>query len=78
MTKKSSAKLRPNKFLNRACQQVGGGVDEPLNRFERNIRVLVHSVSTFNCYSRHIAAMAMHFSCLPTELDSELVQEIGG
>ncbi len=47
------------------------GFDELLYRFERNISVLGRSQSTFNCYSRHIAAMAMHFGCLPTELDSE-------
>jgi site-specific recombinase XerD len=51
------------------------GFDELLNRFERNISVLGRSQSTFNCYSRHIAAMAMHFGCLPTELDSEQVQD---
>jgi site-specific recombinase XerD len=50
------------------------GFDEQLNRFVRNISVLGRSQSTFNCYSRHIAAMAMHFGCLPTELDSEQVQ----
>jgi hypothetical protein len=35
MSKKSSAELRPNKFLNRACQQVEG-LDQLLIRFERN------------------------------------------
>ena len=33
--KKSSAELRPNMFLNRACQQVEG-LDHLLIRFERN------------------------------------------
>lgn len=46
-----------------------------LQRFERNISVLGRSKRTFECYSRHVAAMALHFQCLPTELDSEQVQD---
>lgn len=51
------------------------GFDQLLSRFERTISVLGRSQSTFNCYSRHIAAMALHFGCLPTELDPEQVHE---
>jgi len=51
------------------------GFDELLSRFERTISVLGRSQSTFNCYSRHIATMALHFGCLPTELDPEQVQD---
>lgn len=51
------------------------GFDELLSRFERTISVLGRSQSTFNCYSRHVAAMALHFGCLPTELDPEQVHE---
>jgi len=51
------------------------GFDQLLQRFQRNISVLGRSQSTFNCYSRHVAAMAMHFGCLPTELDPEQVQD---
>jgi len=72
--KKSTSELRPNKYLNLACQQVVG-FDALLDRFERNISVLDHSESAFNCYSRHTAAMAMHFSCMPTGLDPEQVQD---
>lgn len=46
-----------------------------LERFERNISVLGRSPRTFDNYSRHIAAMALHFGCLPTELDPEQVQD---
>lgn len=51
------------------------GFEPLLARFERNISVLGRSQSTFNCYSRHVAAMALHFGCLPTELDPEQVQD---
>lgn len=44
-----------------------------LQRFERNISVLGRSPKTFENYSRHVAAMTLHFGCLPTELDAEQV-----
>jgi hypothetical protein len=37
--------------------------------------VLGRSPKTFENYSRHIATMALHFNCLPTELDEEQVNE---
>ena len=46
-----------------------------LTRFERNISVLGRSLRTFDNYSRHVAAMALHFQCLPTELDPEQVKD---
>ena len=46
-----------------------------LERFERNISILGRSPRTFDNYSRHIAAMALHFQCLPTELDPEQVKD---
>ncbi len=46
-----------------------------LQRFERNISILGRSPRTFDNYSRHIAAMALHFLCLPTELDPEQVKD---
>jgi integrase/recombinase XerD len=70
MTKKLTEELRVNKFLHRACNEVTG-FNELLSRFRRNISVLGRSLKTFECYSRHIAAMALHFLCLPTELDPE-------
>lgn len=66
--------LRWNKYLNRACREVNG-FSELLARFERNISVLGRSKSTFENYGRHIAAMSMHFGCLPTELEAEQVQD---
>lgn len=46
-----------------------------LLRFERNISILGRSPRTFDNYSRHVAAMALHFMCLPTELDPEQVKD---
>lgn len=46
-----------------------------LQRFERNISVLGRSPRTFDNYSRHVAAIALHFQCLPTELDPEQVKD---
>jgi site-specific recombinase XerD len=46
-----------------------------LQRFERNISILGRSPRTFDNYSRHVAAMALHFGCLPTELDPEQVKD---
>jgi integrase/recombinase XerD len=46
-----------------------------LYRFERTISVLGRSEATFNCYSRHIAALSLYFGKLPTELDPEQVHD---
>ena len=46
-----------------------------LQRFERNISILGRSPRTFDNYSRHIAAMALHFGCLPTELDEDQIKD---
>ena len=46
-----------------------------LERFERNISILGRSPRTFDNYSRHVAAIALHFQCLPTELDPEQVKD---
>jgi integrase/recombinase XerD len=51
------------------------GFTELLQRFERNISVLGRSKRTFDNYSRHVAAITLHFGCLPTELDAEQVQD---
>jgi integrase/recombinase XerD len=37
--------------------------------------VLGRSEKTFDNYSRHVAAMALHFKCLPTELDEDQVRD---
>lgn len=66
--------MRENKILNRAQREVEGFTDL-LYRFERSISVLGRSQSTFNCYSRHVASMALHFGKLPTELEPDQVHD---
>lgn len=44
-------------------------------RFERTVSVLGRSQSTFNNYSRHVAAISIYFGKIPTELDPEQVQD---
>lgn len=46
-----------------------------MQRFERNISILGRSKRTFDNYSRHVAAIALHFQCLPTELTPEQVKD---
>ena len=72
--KKSPEELRENKILNRACREVEG-FSELLHRFERNISILGRSPRTFDNYSRHVAAIALHFGKIPTELDPEEVKD---
>lgn len=60
--------------MNRACHEVNGFA-ELLQRFERNISILGRSPRTFDNYSRHIAAVALHFGKIPTELDPEQLKD---
>jgi len=46
-----------------------------LNALNAGISILGRSPSTFDNYSRHVAAMALHFQCLPTELDPEQIKD---
>lgn len=46
-----------------------------LHRFERTISVLGRSQRTFECYSRHVAAIALHYGKNPLELDPEQIHE---
>ena len=51
------------------------GFSEVLQRFQRNISILGRSQRTFDNYSRHVAAITLHFQCLPTELQPEQVKD---
>lgn len=59
--------------MNRACSEING-FSELLQRFERNISILGRSKRTFENYSRHVAALALHFGALPTDLHPEQVK----
>ena len=61
-------------MLNRACREIRG-FSSLLQRLERNISILGRSQSTFKNYARHIASTALHFGCLPTDLDPEQVKD---
>ena len=51
------------------------GFDALLARFQRNVSILGRAPRTFDNYSRHVAAMALHFRRLPTELSPEQVKD---
>jgi integrase/recombinase XerD len=51
------------------------GFQELIYRFERSISILGRSPSTFKNYSMHIAAIALHYGKIPTELDQEQIHE---
>lgn len=51
------------------------GFEAMLIRFQRNISLLGRSQRTFDNYARHVAAIALHFNCVPTELDPEQVKD---
>lgn len=51
------------------------GFSELIDKFEKKLSVLGWSPSTFKNYTRHIAKMAIHFDCLPTELDEDQVTD---
>jgi site-specific recombinase XerD len=44
-------------------------------RFERKMTIAGRSSSTVTNYGRHIAAIALHFQCLPTELDQDQLED---
>ena len=60
-TKKSVEELRENKIINQAKREVPG-FGELLHRFERTVSVLGRSQSTFQNYSRHVAAWCRYIS----------------
>lgn len=60
--------------MNRACNEVES-FSALLHRFQRTISVLGRSPRTYECYARHVAAIALHYGKLPTELDQEQIHE---
>jgi len=51
------------------------GFSELLADFEKKISLSGKSESTFRNYSIHLAAMALYFECLPTELGSDEIDD---
>jgi site-specific recombinase XerD len=74
VTKKSPEELRENKLMNQAKREVLG-FEELIYRFERTVSVLGRSKTTFENYSRHVAAVAIYYGKIPTELDQEQIHD---
>lgn len=70
--KKLPEELGAHTLLYRAKEKVEG-FDQLMDRFEKKLSILGRSKSTFKNYSRHLAKMALHFMCMPTELDEDQV-----
>ncbi len=66
--------MRESKILHLAKSEVPG-FTALIHRFERRISVLGRSQSTYENYARHVAAISLHYGCLPTELDEEQIGE---
>ena len=57
-----------------ACAKVNG-FNDLYKRLERKISISGRSLSTLKNYSCHLAHIALHFNCLPTELDEEQIED---
>lgn len=57
-----------------ACAKVQG-FNELYKRFERKMVTSGRSPSTLKNYSCHIAKIALHFNCLPTELHDDQIED---
>ena len=57
-------------ILKMSCQRVEG-FGELYRRFERKMSTAGRSKSTITNYGRHIAAIALHFQCLPAKRHSD-------
>jgi site-specific recombinase XerD len=74
MSTKQQAKEAFFTIVEQACRQIPG-FKELYHRLERKMSVLGKSHSTFDNYGRHLAQLALHYNCLPTELDAEQIEE---
>lgn len=60
--------------VEKACQDVAG-FSELHAQLERKISLSGRSVSTLRNYGLHLAHMALHCGCLPTELDQDQIED---
>ena len=72
--KNKSEKQPYRTLVKQACLKVQG-FEDFCKRLSRKIRIAGKSPSTLSSYTRYLAQMALHFECLPTELDAEQVDE---
>lgn len=61
-------------LVQRACAKVAG-FKSLHKRLEKKIIVSGKSISTLNNYMRCLAHVALHFSCVPSQLDTEQIEE---
>jgi integrase/recombinase XerD len=73
-TSKRLNKTDATTLVAQACAKVNGFA-ELYKRLERKISISGKSSSTLKNYSRPVAQMALHFNCLPTELDEEQIED---
>jgi len=59
----------------RMAQERVEGFSTLYRRFERKMTIAGRSSSTITNYGRHIAAISLHFQCLPTELDQDQLED---
>jgi integrase/recombinase XerD len=74
MHSKNKNQEEPNNVVTRACNKIPG-FKQLYNRLEKKIVVSGKSNSTLNNYGRHMAHVALHFNCIPTQLDKEQIEE---
>jgi hypothetical protein len=60
--------------LTAACCKVKG-FNELIEKLRRNISIQEKSESTFKNYATHLASMALHYDCLPTDLDEDQIND---
>ena len=72
----STTKLPPTgtTLLAQACANVQGFTDI-YKRLKRRMKTAGRSESTLDNYARHLAQMALHFNCLPTELEDDQIED---
>lgn len=61
-------------ILAQACDKIAG-FKELYQKMERNMSIAGKSKSTLHNYARHLAKLALHFNCMPTELDPDQVND---
>lgn len=61
-------------ILVQACAKIDG-FKELYQKMERNMSIAGKSKSTLHNYARHLAKLALHFNCMPTELDPDQVND---
>ena len=61
-------------LIQTACSNVAG-FTELYEKFSKKITVAGRGQSTLKNYSHHLAKVALHFNCLPTQLDPDQLND---